>query len=178
MTPNCGTTFLSLSLTNYITNKLHQKAIYIEVNGTNEIKNLFPKSPVNSFHFMGLFIFSNVTLAELPTILSQPSANLILDFGVLNEHTLQAFSQADTKIIIGNIGPWKTRTYADYLKKLSNIMNIRDCFILLANLGIKEYEKIFHAYTGFSVLSIPYIKNPFQLTPADWPFFEILLKRI
>ena len=63
-----GTTTCALALSNYINNKLGEKAAYIELNGTEEIASLSKKKEQNPFSYYGIAMYPAVTMRNLEKI--------------------------------------------------------------------------------------------------------------
>ncbi len=178
MERSCGTTHFALALSNFLCNKENQKTAYIELNATGQILNLSSENSPQPFCFQRIDLYPQITLETLPQILKKQYAYSVLDMGVLNEHTYREFLRCDQRFIVGSICPWKANCYYSLLESLSyqSIHHQKD-FILLGNLGIKKYVKQFQQKYNICIRAVPFLENPFQLTPSDWTFLNELLKK-
>lgn len=96
--------------------------------------------------------------------------------GVLNSYTKREFLRCDRKYVIGNVSLWKSASFANYLRKITQDINNQDHFVIVNNLGIKEDEKIFRRKTGYKVHTFPFLENPFHLVTTTFGLFESLLR--
>lgn len=171
-----GTTTCALALSNYINNKLGEKAAYIELNGTQEIASLSRKKDQKPFSYYGIAMYPAVTLRNLETIFSFHFSYFILDMGAWNPNTISTFWRSDLCLIMCSLSPWQISNFKEFQKKLpdKNMIN-QEKLMFLANLGIKEELAAFSKKSFPGVRCFPFLPEPFRLTPEDWPFFEALL---
>ena len=171
-----GTTTCALALSNYINNKLGEKAAYIELNGTDEIASLSKKKEKHPFSYYGIAMYPSVTMRNLEKIFSFQFSYFILDMGAWNPNTISPFWRSDLCLIMCSLSLWQMPNFKEFQKKLpdNNMMN-QEKVKFLANLGIKEQLAAFSKKSFPDVRCFPYLPEPFRLTPQDWPFFETLL---
>lgn len=149
----------------------------IELNPSGAFFHLSPYEDFRKFSYMHILMYPSATLSLLPDILCQPTEYFVLDFGVLNSNTYQAFARCDYKIMLGNICPWKWEHYSQILKKLSTEhWNFYKDMKLLGIPGEKENLKKVHKYVSNSIMPVPFIENPFRITSANFGFFNRLLE--
>lgn len=127
---------------------------------------------------MGISFFPNITLSILPEILQRNYDYFVLDMGVLNPNTALEFSRCHQQFLVGSLSIWKQDKTLEKLEQLQKTTKInQERVSFLGNPIIKEslFSKKFN---GFSkVISVPFIKNPFQIASKDFVFYESLLER-
>lgn len=171
MIHNIGTTNLSLATANYLANKQLASTAYLELNATREISQLNSKQTSGKFSYLNIDFFSEVTLRQLPEILQQNYAYYILDFGVPNSYTFPEFLRCDIRIAVCSYSPWKRNQFDNFLCQFNkNKELLRTHVKLIGNYGIKDNG-------NKNCETIPFLPNPFQLTPGEFTFFDRLLER-
>ena len=98
--------------------------------------------------------------------------------GVLNPNTALEFSRCHQQFLVGDLSIWKRENTIEKLEQLLKTIKInQEHIVFLANPMIKEslFSKKFNAFS--KVISVPFIKNPFQIASKDFVFFESLLER-
>lgn len=178
MEHGCGTTCISLAVSNFLCSKKRKKTAYIELNTSNQILSLYGKPVEKPFTYMGIRFFPKVTLSQLTTILQKNFDYFILDMGILNANTAYEFSRCHYKFIVGSFSIWKKEKTLNKLEQSLKTTNInREQVVILGNPMIKE-SLCSGRFKAFSkVISTPFIKNPFQIPSRDFLFYENLLER-
>ena len=149
----------------------------VELNPTKAFSHLSNGADSRAFRYMHIQMFPSVTLSLLPQIMAQPFRYIIVDYGVLNPNTLPSFSRCDCKFLIGNICPWKWKQYYETIYQIkNNHRNLYKNIYLLGTPGLKENLTNAHRNISNSIMPVPFIENPFQLTSTDFGFFEKLLE--
>lgn len=175
---NVGTTNLCIAICNYICNKSRHHVAYIEVNATDEIKYLNPKSNSEDFVLLGIKFFPLATLASLPAILRLDFDFFVLDFGQLNAYTLNEYRRADIQLAVCAAAPWQSMAFDEFLLFLeNNYKNYWKNITFIGNAGTKENHKKIHRQIHKDILSLPFFPNPFLITSEAFCFFEGIVER-
>lgn len=163
-------------MANYLCSKRRFRTAYIEINGTDEISSLADGDDT-PFLCCEVTLYPDATFSRLGEILSHGFQFCILDFGLLHPNNYREFMQCDRGFVIGSIAPWKQDSYARFLKKyFPKKSEYSDHIRYLAALGIKDQVKSFSKRCRIPVTAFPYLEQPFQLSSADWQFFQLLLQ--
>ncbi len=173
-----GATHLALALTNLLANRQRKKTAYLELNPNRQIACLSSGSAQSFFRFLGMDFYPEATFEQLPKLLGKPYACFVLDLGVLNPSSAacREFLRCQKKLVVGSVCPWKEARYGKWMESFfSQYQNHSEEIILLGNLGIKEDILRFRRKYRVSVQTVPFLENPFQLTPSDWSVLEKLL---
>lgn len=176
MERNVGVTCICLALSNFICSKLGKKTAYIELNVTNQIYALSKKKSGSFFSKSDIDFFPNTTVASLSKVLSLNYDYFILDMGVLNTCTAKEFSKCDKQFIVCSLCKWKEKQTQEKLENFFYHTKINQRHVtVLDNLNMKK-----STYSNFllcfcKTISIPFIKNPFQLEPSLFSVFSNLL---
>lgn len=112
----------------------------------------------------------------LPDLLQREYDYFILDMGILNQHTAQEFARCHKKYIVADCSPWKVEQSIQNLEHLIKQKYInQEQVIILGNPMKKEsiYSGILKNFSKF--ISVPHIKNPFQIASVDFVFYEQML---
>lgn len=174
---NCGTSCVCLAISNFLENKLRKKTAYIELNPTNQIASLSKEKKEASFRYLGIYMFPKASLSTLPHILQMHFDYFVLDFGILNPYTLKEFNRCNKKFLVMDLCLWKKRKNQEKLEQFikENTLELEHVILLMNHLT-KESTTLRFSKLFSKQISLPYIKNPFQLTPDDFKFYEKLLE--
>lgn len=175
---NVGVTHIALSLANYLCSRHNKRVAYVELNPTGEIRSLCTHQTGRDwFSLMGFSLYPEATFQKLSAILGNGYDYYILDMGTLTPNNCGELARCDKRLVVGDIAPWKRelfiRQWEPYLK---NQIFDRHGVLLLGNSGIKETKIRVSIARDMTVLSVPFLKNPFHLTSIDFPFFEEILQ--
>lgn len=196
LTVGCGTTCISLAVSNYLCSKRKKHVAYVELNSTGQIHHLHTKSSkflsssreVSSkklyskdylskeYSYQGIHFFPEVTLSSLPEILQKDFEYFVLDMGILNPYTAYEFSRCHMQYMVGDFSLWKKEKTLHNLEQLIKLNNIsKEQVILLENPKIKE-SLCFQSVQGFSrKITVPFISNPFRIASNEFVFYENML---
>lgn len=169
-------THLCLALSNFLCNKQGKKTAYIELNTTNQIRSLAPDSGNTSFFYIGIHVFPGTTLTSLPEILRMDFDYFILDMGVLNVYTANEFFKCEKQFLVCSLSKWKRAQTIQKLEQLLvNNYTMLGCLNLLTMSSIKESKLSMMYGHVLKVHSVPFLPNPFQVTPEFFSFFGKLM---
>lgn len=98
--------------------------------------------------------------------------------GVLNENTYREFLRCNKKLVIGYSSSWKIPLYESMLKSHQYQSIDQKSIIWLGNLGTKQSITQLGHRNHIHIHAVPFLENPFHLTPSDWTFLNSLLKKI
>ena len=74
------------------------------------------------FYHMGIALFPNATPSSLSGILQMDFEYFILDMGVLNTYTAEAFSRCDKQYLVGSLNSWKRQKTLEKVKIQFGVM--------------------------------------------------------
>lgn len=150
----------------------------MELNLTGALYNLSPSNEhKSSFDYLHIHMYPSVTLSLFPEVCRNNHTCMVIDFGVMNPNLFSAFSQCDIMIMIGNICPWNWKQYLNNMNTIKeNHKNIYKNILFLSSYGSKENQSNIIGKFPNSIISIPFIENPFQITSEYFGFFERLLE--
>lgn len=177
---NAGVTHLCIALANFLCSKFYSNTAYLELNGSHEICALAGKqNPNKPFTHQRITYYPNLTLAQLPVILSKRYKHYVLDFGRPNQYTIQAFLRCDIRLVIGPVSPWKQAQYQKFVQETFHISAKEEVCYIGGYLGccmehIKDSGQFLRNY-GISVIPVPFLPNPFRIASKDFAFFEKIL---
>lgn len=114
---------------------------------------------------MGISIFPHRTFTSLADILHMDYEYFILDMGVLNSYSVKEFSKFEKQFLVCSLNKWKRRKTEEKLFQL-----LKDNYVPMEHITIlsnchKKESTLKVSSTVFPVFPIPFILNPFQLTP-------------
>lgn len=151
---------------NYLSNKCGRKTCYVELNATDEISYAS-----GELSHIGVDFFPSVTLQALPKILNLNYDYIILDFGTLNQYTMNEYERCNYKYAICPLQPWKKRSLENFLEMLQKNNNkYREHITLIGYTEIKEFK-------SKDIIGIPFFQNPFQITSNEFIHLEKVLER-
>lgn len=169
-----GTTHVSLTLANFICNKLGMKTAYIEFNATNQISSLCKVQGNQFFSYKGIDFFPNTSVTSLSEILRDDYRYFILDMGVLNTYTTKEFLRCDKQFLVCSPSKWRQSQAKEKIEALLK-NNIQNRVTVIMNLSEEEsYFSIFPK--AYKQVSFPYIANPFQLKPNHFHVIDQILE--
>ena len=161
-----------------MSNKCRYSVAYVELNATNQIFLLNNRKSNGTFSKIGIDFFQNITLATLSDVLSHDYDFFVLDFGVLNQFTINEFKRCNLQLAICPLSPWKRNIFDEFVNMLKdNYTNYQKQITFLGNNKIKENLTQIHHVYKINILSLPFLSNPFQITSEDFDFFKRVLER-
>lgn len=153
------------------------KTAYIELNTTNQIRNLSRNSDKPSFRYKGIVFYPNTTVTSLPEILHEDYRYFVLDMGVLNTYTTNEFLRCDKPFLVCSPREWRYSQIEEKTEKLFKNLQNQNCIRVLLNLCEKE-SKSFVFSRNCERISFPYIENPFQIEPSHFHVISRILNTL
>ena len=165
-------TSVSLALSNFLCSKAGKKTAYIELNANNEICSLVKNCRIDSFPYMGITIFPHRTFTSLAEILHLDYDYFVLDMGVLNAYSAKEFAKFEKQFLVCSLSKWKRKKTIEKLSMLLETTHIPPEYVtIICNCSEKESKLKVSPTISFSVISVPFIHNPFQLDTDIFPLF-------
>ena len=172
-------TNFSIALCNFLQNKCRHNVAFIELNATNQIRLLNLNTNNYTFRKNYINFFPNSTLNNLQDILKQDYDFFILDFGVLNQYTINEYARCHMQLAICPLSSWKKTVLEEFLETLCDkYINYQTHITFLGYERIKENLTRIHRTYKIDILPLPFLPNPFQITSEDFDFFNNLLERM
>lgn len=176
MTENAGTTHLCIALANFLSSKFYSNTAYLEMNGSHEISSLSHREGNAPFVHQRITYYPDMTLAQLPEVLSRHYKYCVLDFGSPNPHTMQAFERCGIRLVIGHASPWKNEQFAQSVNRPFYNRSRKEGTVYLGNFMERKSDlKQIAKHCGIHLVPVPFLPNPFRITSKDFPFFEEIL---
>lgn len=176
MEHGAGVTHLSLTLANFICNKMGMKTAYVELNTTNQISALSKAQGNQIFSYKGIDFFPNISVTSLTNVLNYDYSYFILDMGVLNTYTIKEFFRCDKQFLICSPSKWKLPFAKEKIETLFKNHNVQNHVTVIMNLSEKT-----STFSIFSILhrcvSFTYLENPFQIKPSHFHVISQILER-
>ncbi len=150
----------------------------VELNNANAFAKIIEESEQLSFRKSGIDFYPNSNLREYSLLLKQHYDVLVIDFGVLNQNTIQEFFHCDVCLTLGYISPWNCESYWNWFSHLRTLYQGKDKEIIcMGNLATALNVREFKHQHGVVPVAIPFLENPFQLTSDQWKFIERALEK-
>jgi hypothetical protein len=174
-----GVTHLALSLGSYCVSKRKKKTAILEFHSRDELSLLSCCSPESvAFRLHGIDCFPQVGSADMPFLLNQGYAYLILDMGSIRETDFPELLRCDIRLVLYSSAPWKSRGLREFHSYFDDTINLGEGFCYLLQTG--NPRKTLTISDQLSIPArkcrcIPFIQNPFCIEKELFLFFEELL---
>ena len=147
-----------------------KKVAYVELNTTNQICTLTRNRKNAPFSYIGIRIFPCITVTSLSEILALDFDYFVLDMGILNTYTSKEFFKCNKRFIVSSLCKWKKEYHLEKMKSLHSKSNQTEKDVtIICNLCTKKSSP--------SMISFPFIENPFHLKPSVFHAFYQILER-
>lgn len=168
---------MCIAISNYISNKCRHSVAYIELNSTKQISVLNKRNTAGTFTKIGIDFFPSITLSKLTDILSQNYDFFIIDFGILNQFTINEYRRCNTQLAICPVSPWKRNIFDEFINMFKEkYTNYQTQIYFLGNNNKENLNKIHRVYK-INILPLPFLPNPFQITSEEFDFFKRIIER-
>ena len=160
-----GATTQAFLIANYLV-KYKFNTCYIEANGKNSLSNVKNFYDVlvddknKKISYKWLDIFANVTLEDLPNILSMNYEVFIFDYGEFLNTFEESFASADIRIVVSGAKFWEEK----YIENVFKICNIyKDINFIFNFVDEEEQDFILKNMEGLKVYFSEYCPNIFKI---------------
>ncbi len=160
-----GTTTQAFLIANYLV-KYKFNTCYIEANGKNSLSNIknFYEVSVDDknkkISYKGLDIFANITLEDLPNILSMNYEVFVFDYGEFLNTFEESFASADIRIVVSGAKFWEEK----YIRNVFKICNTyKDINFIFNFVDEDEQEFVLKNMEGLKVYFSEYCPNIFKV---------------
>ncbi len=160
-----GATTQAFLIANYLV-KYKFNTCYIEANGKNSLSNIknFYEVSVDDknkkISYKWLDIFANVTLEDLPNILSMNYEVFVFDYGEFLNTFEESFASADIRIVVSGAKFWEEK----YIENVFKICNIyKDINFIFNFVDEEEQDFILKNMEGLKVYFSEYCPNIFKI---------------
>ena len=160
-----GATTQAFLIANYLV-KYKFNTCYIEANGKNSLSNIknFYEVSVDDknkkISYKGLDIFANITLEDLPNILSMNYEVFVFDYGEFLNTFEESFASADIRIVVSGAKFWEEK----YIENVFKICNIyKDINFIFNFVDEEEQDFILKNMEGLKVYFSEYCPNIFKI---------------
>ena len=160
-----GATTQAFLIANYLV-KYKFNTCYIEANGKNSLSNIknFYEVSVDDknkkISYKGLDIFANITLEDLPNILSMNYEVFVFDYGEFLNTFEESFASADIRIVVSGAKFWEEK----YIRNVFKICNTyKDINFIFNFVDEDEQDFILKNMEGLKVYFSQYAPNIFKV---------------
>ena len=160
-----GATTQAFLIANYLV-KYKFNTCYIEANGKNSLSNIknfynvLVDDKNKKISYKGLDIFANITLEDLPNILSMNYEVFIFDYGEFLNTFEESFASADIRIVVSGAKFWEE----EYIRNVFKICNIyKDINFIFNFVDEEEQDFILKNMEGLKVYFSEYCPNIFKI---------------
>ena len=160
-----GATTQAFLIANYLV-KYKFNTCYIEANGKNSLSNIknFYEVSVDDknkkISYNGLDIFANITLEDLPNILSMNYEVFIFDYGEFLNTFAESFASADIRVVVSGAKFWEE----EYIRNVFKICNTyKDINFIFNFVDEDEQEFVLKNMEGLKVYFSEYCPNIFKV---------------
>lgn len=172
-----GATTQAFLIANYLI-KYKFNTCYIESNGKNNISNIknfydvFIDDENRKISYKGLDIFYNVTVENLPKILSMDYEVFIFDYGEFLNTTEESFANADIRIVVSGAKFWEEESIQNVFKICDVYKDINFIFNFVDE---EEHNFITKNMEGLKVYFSEYCPNIFKIYNEE--IYQDILKK-
>lgn len=172
-----GATTQAFLIANYLI-KYKFNTCYIESNGKNNISNIknfydvFIDDENRKISYKGLDIFYNVTVENLPKILSMDYEVFIFDYGEFLNTTEESFANADIRIVVSGAKFWEEESMQNVFKICDIYKDINFIFNFVDE---EEHNFITKNMEGLKVYFSEYCPNIFKIYNEE--IYQDILKK-
>lgn len=178
-----GVTHLAIMIGNYITAKQHKKTAIIEMNHTGafiELKDSYGEKINNNqglhcYKISGVTYYYDIESDMLGEVYNKDFEYIIIDMGIYNEKQTEEFLKCNGKIIIGNLNPWKNKSFIRIIENFiarGNFEKVKYLVQFGTNNDIHQIESAYKLY----ICAIPFEPDPFLIHGCNFEFLEELLQ--
>ena len=160
-----GATTQAFLIANYLV-KYKFNTCYIEANGKNSLSNIknFYEVSVDDknkkISYKWLDIFANVTLEDLPNILSMNYEVFVFDYGEFLNTFEESFASADIRVVVSGAKFWEE----EYIRNVFKICNTyKDINFIFNFVDEDEKEFVLKNMKGLKVYFSEYCPNIFKV---------------
>ena len=171
---NAGTTCLSFACANYLCSKLNQPTALVERNGTHAFRRLHPGK---GEHFKSYGIDFYPDAGEFSCSDLSHTWRLF-DYGVITDTHMAEFLRCDRRLVLLDLSPWNRELTEELFERAFGSGRNKEQITLLGNPAPTGRLSSSSVFYGRDILTIPYLPNPFHLTPDDFGVFEKIFKGV
>ena len=174
MEPGCGATYIAIAMATFFSTVCHCETAYVEMGSIGQIKSLTRRSSQDKacFCYHGVWMHPSVSPRALPTLAEQEFDTWLYDGGSsLRRDSCNQLLDA-RKFLVCPGSPWKWERVRFWLERRSE-EELRAYEFLLPS-GSYEVKSVLEATCKAQLYEVPYIKDPFELTPVAVQFFNRL----
>ena len=160
-----GATTQAFLIANYLV-KYKFNTCYIEANGKNSLSNIknfynvLVDDKNKKISYKGLDIFANITLEDLPNILSMNYEVFIFDYGEFLNTFEESFASADIRIVVSGAKFWEE----EYIRNVFKICNTyKDINFIFNFVDEDEQDFVLKNMEGLKVYFSEYCPNIFKI---------------
>lgn len=177
-----GATHLGLMLTSCLSEGLGLNTAYLHWADSRDVcflrKHFYPdeegKPWGEEFQVSGAVFYPRVRRERMPDILAKSYDCIVMDFGSCYKDHREEFLRCDKKIIVTCLSPWKRFYLEEFIAETEMIPGKGDWFYGINHSSPKEVSEAVRRLK-MKVLSIPYEKDPFFLSPDAMSFTKYIL---
>ena len=171
MEPGCGATYIAIGMATFLSTVCHCKTAYVELGSTGQIESLVRRRNQNTSYFCyhGIWMYPNVLPQTFYALEDKEVDTWLYDGG--SSLRRDAYNQLlnARKFLVCPGSPWKQERVCLWLDRHSE--EERQSYEFLIPSGDCEFKKVLEDEYKLQLYEVPYIKNPFELTPIAVQFF-------
>lgn len=171
MEPGCGATYIAIGMATFLSTVYHYKTAYVEMGSAGQIESLARRRGQNTscFCYHGIWMYPSVLPQALYTLEDKEVDTWLYDGGSsLRRNAYNQLLDA-RKFLVCPGSPWKQERVCLWLDRRTE--GELQSYEFLIPSGFCEFKKVLKGEYKIQLHEVPYIKDPFELTPIAVQFF-------
>lgn len=174
--PGVGVTYTAFMIALYLSEKLGEETAFLEYNSHNDFQGIqnayaWSSEEAGSFSFHQLTCFKEVMHKQYGTILNLNYENVVLDFGVGVNTSLDEFLRCNIKIIVGGLAPWNQEKLLEFVSGSEDIVKNKSIIYIIPSCNKCASKRLSRMLYG-QVYEIPYEREPTMLSKKTCKLFK------